>query len=304
MIPLAIILVILLAVLVYLLLIVMDLRTLITQLKFINQHTTNQQLKVKTRNPAVVALTQQINHMIAKQQATHQHSVQTQQQLDLAIHNISHDLRTPLTVASGYSQLLLTNENLPEAEHQQVSKLNQNLQTLSKHLNQLLLYNRLLENRITITPKPLNLSKLLTQTCLNYYDALQQRQIMTDLKIEPNIVCQLDEEATTRILQNILGNILDHGYQKATIELKHIDQGVQLTATNQLMAPIKNFDRLLDRFYTEDLSHRDQNAGLGLYIIAELSRMQGGQVRLNTKNLRFQIQVTFKIANQPKKDGA
>ncbi|WP_203648472.1 sensor histidine kinase [Secundilactobacillus yichangensis] len=304
MIPLAIILVILLAVLVYLLLIVMDLRTLITQLKFINQHTTNQQLKVKTRNPAVVALTQQINHMIAKQQATHQHSVQTQQQLDLAIHNISHDLRTPLTVASGYSQLLLTNENLPETEHGQVSKLNQNLQTLSKHLNLLLLYNRLLENRITITPKQLNLSKLLTQTCLNYYDALQRKQIMTDLKIEPNIMWQLDEEATTRILQNILGNILDHGYQKATIELKHVDQGVQLTATNQLTTPIKNFDRLLDRFYTEDLSHREQNAGLGLYIIAELSRMQGGQVRLNTKNLRFQIQVTFKIANQPKKDGA
>lgn len=304
MIPLAIILVILLAVLVYLLLIVMDLRTLITQLKFINQHTTNQQLKVKTRNPAVVALTQQINHMIAKQQATHQHSVQTQQQLDLAIHNISHDLRTPLTVASGYSQLLLTNENLPEAEHQQVSKLNQNLQTLSKHLNLLLLYNRLLENRITITPKQLNLSKLLTQTCLNYYDALQRKQIMTDLKIEPNIMWQLDEEATTRILQNILGNILDHGYQKATIELKHVDQGVQLTATNQLTTPIKNFDRLLDRFYTEDLSHRDQNAGLGLYIIAELSRMQGGHISLNTNDLQFQIQVTFKIANQPKKDGA
>lgn len=300
MIPLAIILVILLAVLTYFLLIMMDLRTLITQLKFINQHTTNQQLKVKTRNPIVVALTQQINQLIAKQQATHQQSVQTQQQLNLAIHNISHDLRTPLTVASGYSQLLLTNENLPEAEHQQVSKLNQNLQTLSKHLNLLLLYNRLLENRITITPKQLNLSKLLTQTCLNYYDALQQKQIMTDLKIEPNIMWQLDEEATTRILQNILGNILDHGYQKATVELKHIDQGVQLTATNQLMAPIKNFDRLLDRFYTEDLSHREQNAGLGLYIIAELSRMQGGQVSLNTKDLRFQIQVTFKLADTEK----
>ncbi|GAW99624.1 sensor histidine kinase [Secundilactobacillus mixtipabuli] len=300
MIPLAIIFVILLAILTYFLLIMMDLRTLITQLKFINQHTTNQQLKVKTRNPVVVTLTQQINHMIAKQQATHQRSVQTQQQLDLAIHNISHDLRTPLTVASGYSQLLLTNENLAETEHQQVSKLNQNLQTLSKHLNLLLLYNRLLENRITITPKPSNLSKLLTQTCLNYYDALQQKQIMTDLKIEPNITWQLDEEATTRILQNILGNILDHGYQKATVELKHIDQGVQLTATNQLMTPIKNFDRLLDRFYTEDLSHREQNAGLGLYIIAELVRMQGGQVSLNTKDLQFQIQVTFKLADTEK----
>lgn len=291
------------AVLAYSWLMMMDLRALINQLTFINQHTTNQQLKVKTRNPVIVALTQQINQLITKQQATHQQSVQTKQQLDLAIHNISHDLRTPLTVASGYSQLLLTNENLPETEHQQVSKLNQNLQTLSKHLNLLLLYNRLLENQITIIPKQLNLSKLLTQTCLNYYDALQQKQIITDLKIKPNIMWQLDEEATTRILQNILGNILDHGYQKATIELKQINQGVQLTATNQLITPIKNFDRLLDRFYTEDLSHREQNAGLGLYIIAELTRMQGGQVSLNTKNLQFQIQVTFKLTDA-KKDEA
>lgn len=286
--------ILLLAVVIYLLFVVGDVRTLVKQLRFINLAQTNKQLSVQTRNHHVVELTRQINQLITHQQATHQQSVKTKQQLDLAIHNISHDLRTPLTVASGYSQILLTDETLPATEHAQIEKLNRNLAMLSKHLDLLLLYNRLLENRITISLKPLNLSNLLTQTCLNFYDALQQRQIETELHITPNLMWDLDEEAMNRVLQNILGNILDHGYEHASIVLKQANDGITLVATNRLTAPIEHFDKLLGRFYSEDLSHTNQNAGLGLYIIAELVRMQGGEVSLESHDLEFEIKVVFK----------
>ena len=48
------------------------------------------------------------------------------QTLDMAISNIAHDIRTPLTIASGYTQQLLKTEN-PESE---------SLKKISHHLNQ------------------------------------------------------------------------------------------------------------------------------------------------------------------------
>lgn len=278
---------------VYLLIVLADADSLANQLRFINQHDTNGQLNVKTRNHHVVTLAQEVDQLLARHRDVRRESVQSKKQLDLAIHNISHDLRTPLTVASGYAQLLDSDETLPATAHEQATRLNRNLETLTKHLDLLLLYNRLIENRITITPKPLNVSTQLQQACLNVYDALKQRKINVTLAITPNITCQLDAEAMSRIFQNLLGNILDHGYQTAKIQLTQDQTGVTLTVTNGLQAPIKDADRLIDKFYTEDLSHQKQNAGLGLYIIYELTHLQHGEMAIETTQNQFKINIRF-----------
>lgn len=292
-----VLIIILVAVLVYLVIAQLDLRTITNQLHFINYHTTNQQIRVHSRHHEIVALTQEIDTLLNRHQAVLSQSIQSKNQLDLAIHNISHDLRTPLTVASGYAQLLKTNSSLSDDVHQQVFKLDHNLALLTKHLDLLLLYNRLIENRITITPTPVNVSARLQEACLNVYDALQQRDLALNLDIQPQLTWSLDEEAMTRIFQNILGNILDHASKKATITLKQIDDTLVLTATNQLATPIKDANRLIDRFYTEDLSHQKQNAGLGLYIISELTQLQHGTVSVTTHDLEFKLELQFKRTN-------
>ena len=279
--------------LIYLLIVLNDADALTKQLRFINQHDTNGQLNVKTRNHHVVTLAREVDQLLARHRDVRRQSVQTKNQLDLAIHNISHDLRTPLTVASGYAQLLVSDETLPATTHEQATRLDRNLETLTKHLDLLLLYNRLIENRITITPKSLNLSTQLQQACLNVYDALQQHHINVTLAITPNVTWQLDEEAMNRIFQNILGNILDHGYQTAEIQLTQDQTGVTLTVTNGLQTPIKDAERLIDKFYTEDLSHQKQNAGLGLYIISELTHLQHGEMSISTTQDQFKISIRF-----------
>lgn len=277
----------------YLSYVILDIRRLNQQMRFINQQTTNGHLQLHSRNREVVELTREINQLIDKHQQSAQNYVQSRNQLDLAIHNISHDLRTPLAVSSGYTQMLLKNGQLKVEDREQLEQVNSNLVSLTENLDLLLLYNRLIENRIQINLESLNVSEILQQAALKMYDALNAHHIKLELDIQPDVIWQIDKISFERIVQNILGNVLDHGYRDAKVTLKIVETQLVLDVKNSLDKPIKNPQNLVDRFYTEDLAGKTQNAGLGLYIISQLAKLLNGNADIKTQDLSFEIRLTL-----------
>lgn len=277
----------------YLLWLIYNVQSINQQLEQINQETTNSQITLKSQNFLLKILAQNINQLIIAQQQTNQHYLTSKLQLDLAIHNISHDLRTPLTISSGYAQVLLKQTTANSINHRPVQQLNKNLTILSKHLDLLLLYNRIIETPIQIQIAPIDVSEQLQQQCLSFYDAFQKQKISLHLEISPHIIWSLDEEAFRRIIQNIMANIIEHGTQDATIRLHHEQSRLVLDVTNSLAAPIEHSQKLLDRFYTEDLSRKSQNAGLGLYIVTELAKRMNAKVTIETHDLTFSIKLIW-----------
>ncbi|RRG09928.1 MAG: sensor histidine kinase [Lactobacillus sp.] len=277
----------------YLLWLIYNVQSINQQLEQINQETTNSQITLKSQSFLLKILAQNINQLIIAQQQTNQHYLTSKLQLDLAIHNIAHDLRTPLTISSGYAQVLLKQTTANSINQRPVQQLNKNLTILSKHLDLLLLYNRIIENRIQIQIVPIDVSEQLQQQCLSFYDAFQKQKISLHLEISPHIIWSLDEEAFRRIIQNIMANIIEHGTQDATIRLHHEQSRLVLDVTNSLAAPIEHPQKLLDRFYTEDLSRKSQNAGLGLYIVTELAKRMHAKVTIETHDLTFSIKLIW-----------
>ena len=70
---------------------------------------------VSTFSKDFLHLYQQINHLFQDVEQSRLIMKREKQTLDMAISNIAHDIRTPLTIASGYTQQLLKTEN-PEFE--------------------------------------------------------------------------------------------------------------------------------------------------------------------------------------------
>ncbi|ETJ26953.1 hypothetical protein Q604_UNBC17170G0001, partial [human gut metagenome] len=66
---------------------------------------------------------------------------QEKKTLDMAISNIAHDIRTPLTIASGYTQKLIKGKE----ENEQLLKITTNLSVVSNRLEALMEYRRLME---------------------------------------------------------------------------------------------------------------------------------------------------------------
>lgn len=206
--------------------------------------------------------------------------------LDMAISNIAHDIRTPLTIASGYTQQLIKH---PDNSSETLNKIAHHQDLVSKRLEALLEYRHLMEGAVKPKLEEPDLSTFITKKTLAYYDVFQSSHIVLDFNVEPGLKTTTDEDLLDRIIQNLLGNVLKHGKEKARLSLKKEENRLVLEIDNLVKKPIKNIDNLSNRFYSENLSDTEESSGLGLYITEELCHLLGADMKLSTDGEWFSV---------------
>ena len=210
--------------------------------------------------------------------------------LDMAISNIAHDIRTPLTIASGYTQQLIKH---PDNSQETLSKIAHHQDLVSKRLEALLEYRHLMEGAVKPKLEELDLSTFITKKTLTYYDVFQSSQIVLDFNVEPGLKTTTDEDLLDRIIQNLLGNVLKHGKEKARLSLKKEENRLVLEIDNLVKKSIKNIDNLSNRFYSENMSDTEESSGLGLYITEELVHLLGAEMKLSTDGQWLSVFIYF-----------
>lgn len=249
-------------------------------------------LTLRDQAPSLVALTDEVEQLF---QEIDKMSFVTQQEkktLDMAISNIAHDIRTPLTIASGYTQQLLKDADKEQMD-QQLQKIADNLGMVSRRLEALMEYRRLMEGAIRPSLQRADLSQLVTQQLFAYYDAFQRAGIDLDVALSENLLLETDSNIFDRIVQNMLSNVLKHGREAASISLKKEDQKVIFQVKNKVQKPILHLDKLTNRFYSENLSSSEESSGLGLYITQQLVEILGGDLTIQAEDDWFELIVAL-----------
>ncbi|MCF1283686.1 sensor histidine kinase [Streptococcus sinensis] len=255
---------------------------------------TGSQLRLTLRDqaPSLVALTDEVEQLF---QEIDKMSFVTQQEkktLDMAISNIAHDIRTPLTIASGYTQQLLKDADKEQMD-QQLQKIADNLSMVSRRLEALMEYRRLMEGAIRPKLQRVDLSQLVTQQLFAYYDTFQRAAIDLEVDLSENLLLETDSDIFDRIIQNMLSNVLKHGREAASISLKNEGQKVIFQVKNKVQKPILHLDKLTNRFYSENLSSSEESSGLGLYITQQLVEILGGDLTMQAEDDWFELIVAL-----------
>ena len=242
-------------------------------------------------------LSQAIQEVFKDQEAERLTSQQERRDLDQAISNIAHDIRTPLTIASGYTQQALKQvkaQELPDV--QTLEKVHQQLKQVSGRLEALLDYRRVLEHEVKPSFTRVDVHQLLLETALTYYESFQRAGLSVDLDLAPGpIWLETDPELLVRVLQNLLGNLLKHGKGQGRISLSLQADQLQIRLDNQMAQPIQQVRYLTKRFYSENLSEVESSSGLGLYISQQLVQLLGGQLTLSSQDLDFSVCVSLPL---------
>lgn len=255
---------------------------------------TNKSLTTKTYSRSFDRIIQEFNCLFLELQALQITSQQEKATLDLAIHNITHDIRTPLTIANGYLYQLKKTK-LSEEEAQIIQKIDRNLKTVADRLEVLLEYQNLLENNVKPELVPLDFSQFFKRQLVTYYDSLTKQKFSVKLDISEDLWIENDPELLVRILQNIFSNVLKHGRNTLTIRLQQKGKFAQLSVMNESKQPIRDLERLTTRFYSENLAEIEDSSGLGLFIVQELMTLSHGYLELASEGRKFELTISWPV---------
>ena len=262
-------------------------RNLAAQIREKRKTSSEIRLAPQNHSQTIVELANEVEKLFQEVEQTRFIARQEKKTLDMAISNIAHDIRTPLTIASGYTQQLIKGKE----ENEQLLKIATNLSVVSNRLEALMEYRRLMEGAVRPQFRQIDISKLIAKQMLPFYDAFQKQGIELQVNLQEGLVIKTDPEILERIVQNMLSNVLKHGKETAQLSLIRKDAAILLSVKNIVRQPIQHLEKLTNRFYSENLSNTEESSGLGLYITQQLVDILGGDLTMKAKGNWFELLV-------------
>jgi len=264
------------ACLLYLFLLKRDIRQLNNKLSDISYIETNARLVTNTFDKRVSDLIQNINVMLKRNRQDHYNAQRTEAELKRAITNISHDLRTPLTAAQGYLQMLESSNISAKTSAHYIEIISGRLDSLSTLMNDLFEFARIIEGNTTFEIQQVNIGNALRDILSEAYGELERKGFAVAVEIpDTPIMCYCDLDALRRVLQNLLKNAYTHGKEYLRVCLA--DNCIEISNKADELGKL-DVEHIFERFYTADASRTGKSTGLGLAIAKELTERMGGNI--------------------------
>ena len=255
-------------------------QNLAKQLMDLSGENTNQLLRNSGGQKMLVPLVNSINAELKELRENTLKAEQMNREIRESLTEISHDLRTPLTAAGGYTSLLRKAELTDEEKIRYINVIEERFETTKNLVDQLFYYARMESGALTLAEEEVDVRRVLTDVLAMYYGDFEKKHFDMNVDIEDRAMPVMgDRDAFTRVFSNIVSNGLSHGEGDFSLSLK-IDQGTGVCrlifsnlATNIAEA---DAERLFDKYFTKDHVRSSSNTGLGLAIAKNLTeRMHG-----------------------------
>lgn len=254
---------------------------------------TNQLLTILARQKDITNLVNMLNNQLTENRISKIQIKRLNKNFRDSITNISHDLRTPLTTAGGYVQMLQS--DVTEDEKQEyLAIVLERQNTVKKLLEQLFEYVRIESGEIVYEQVPIDAKSVFLDVLTMYYDDFfKMKQEPTIIFPDTPCIINGDEQGLKRIFSNIIFNSITHGNGDFNFEIQEIN-GYSFTFSN-ISEPMKKDDLnyVFDRSYTKDKSRNKKTTGLGLSIAKEIVNQLDGKINAYYHNDRFSIVVSF-----------
>ncbi len=200
------------------------------------------------------------------------------------ISNVSHEIKTPITAIEGYAMLLQESDNSQDYE-KFVEKILLNTGRLSELVGNILLLSKLDNQNIESKSEVFRLDEQIRHSILLLEQKWSLKNIEFDADLD-NISYRANAGILLHVWNNLIGNAVKFTPHGSTLRLtlKKRDGYTVFTVADEgpgIDEAAK--ERIFDKFYQCDSSHKSEGNGLGLSLVKRILDIYGGTV--TTENL-------------------
>lgn len=255
------------------------------KLKEIADTDSGERLMVFTDNRELMELTAQINRLLEERSRAKADYRRFETASKKMLSNISHDIKTPMTVVLGYLEIMRLNG---EAAPGMLARTEQKAQSVMELISQFFTLAKIEAGDMDLKLSRIDLSELCRESILDFYEILSKSDFQVEIDLPEQAAFVLgNREALQRILLNLVSNAVRYGSdgKYLGVVLRTDDKNVYVDVVDRGQGIEKAFaGRIFDRLFTmEDSRSRSiQGNGLGLTIARNLALQLGGDITLDS----------------------
>ena len=207
------------------------------------------------------------------------------------ITNISHDLKTPLTIILGYLDILRIKQYKSDEERDKYIDITYEKATsLNKMVIKLFELVKLSDKENTLNKREVNINKLLKQVALDYAPLAEEKGITIDsICSKENINLNVDLDKICRVFNNLMDNAIKYSPKNGIVNiiLEKDEIGARIIFKNKC-TNLKEMDvrQLFNRFYRGDKARNSsiEGSGIGLSIVRNIVELHDSNIWAEIKD--------------------
>lgn len=195
--------------------------------------------------------------------------------------DVSHEIKTPLSVIQGYADLLQNKNLSAEKRNEYTLRLSEAIATLTNLVTNILKLNKI-ENQGIIQREKYSLDEQLRYCILSFEDKLEEKKLNINVDLE-EIMIKSDKSLLEIVWNNLISNAVKYTNFGGEITVllkvdgnktivKVSDNGCGMSKETQM--------HCFEKFYQGDSSHSQEGNGLGLALVKQVVNMLDGEVNV------------------------
>lgn len=205
---------------------------------------------------------------------------------DRFISIVSHDLRTPFSSILGFTDILLSEDDMPQDKQKKyIEFIQESSRNMLSLVNSLLDWTRLQTGRVRFEPERINMKPLVEKAFSILAGVALQKNIKLISAIEKDIFVHADESLLLQVFNNLMSNAIKFTKAGGTISVNATPE----IEKRQIVIGVKDdgvgirkedIDKLfkVDSKFTTNGTAGERGSGLGLSLVHDIIQKHGGRI--------------------------
>ena len=212
------------------------------------------------------------------------------------VSNVSHEIKTPINAIEGYTTLLQNTENIDEVENAYIEKILFNTKRLSELVSNILMLSKVDNKAIQAKKTTYRLDEQIRQSIVLLEPKWSTKEIDLDVDMD-EIEYTGDESLMFHVWNNLIDNAIkfspENGRVKIRLKSKE-GKAAFLIEDGGCGISDEEKERIFNKFYQADSSHKSEGNGLGLALVKNILALCSGKITVEDageKGTRFIVEI-------------
>lgn len=215
------------------------------------------------------------------------------------ISNVSHEMKTPISVLQNYATLLQGRDLSEEQRIEYAKKISAETHRLSALITNILKLNKLENQQIFPEKSRFDLTEQICESMLEFETRWDEKNLEIETDLDDDVLIEADREMLSIVWSNLISNAVKFTPEggKITLSVKKSCKNAVVTVTDTGCGmDDETAKNIFKKFYQGDTSHATEGNGLGLALVRRIVDIHGGKIDVKSeKNNGSSFAVTLPL---------